>query len=119
MPVRRIDKAQWRDFLVGVTQDLVGAHAETEVAGLVLGRRIDVEWLGLFGLNYEPRADAIEVALDGLDHLVHAPRELWADLDESGLKVLEIVGADGTRQVIRLREPLPVASTEPARAASR
>lgn len=116
MPTRKIDKAQWRDFLDGVTQDLVGAQAEIAVDGLALGSQIEAEWLGLFGLNYDPRADVIEVALDGLDHMIHAPRELWVNIDDKGLLTLEIVSADEIRQIIRLREPLLLAAPEPARA---
>lgn len=119
MATRKIDKAQWRDFLDGITQDLVGAQAEMEISGLSLGSRIEAEWLSLFGFNYDPRADMIEVALDGVDHMIHAPRELWADIGDSGLFTLEIVGADGTRQVVRLREPLALAAPEPARADER
>lgn len=119
MPTRKIDKAHWRDFLDGVTQDLVGAQAEMEVAGLSLGSQIEAQWLSLFGLNYDPRADMIEVALDGVDHMVHAPRELWADVGDSGLITLEIVGADDNRRIIKLREPLRLAPPEPARAEPR
>jgi len=116
MATRKIDKAQWRDFLDNITQELVGAQAEMAVAGLSLGSQIEAEWLSLFGFNYDPRADAIEIALDGVDHVVHAPRELWVDVDGKGLLTLEIVGADETRQIVRLREPLLLAPPEPARA---
>jgi uncharacterized protein YuzE len=119
MATRKVDKAQWRDFLDGITHDLVGAQAEIEVEGLSLGSQIEAEWLGLFGLNYDPRADAVEVALDGVDHLIHAPRELWVDIDNKGLLTLEIVGSDQTRQIIRLREPLLLAAPQPARAHGR
>ena len=114
MATRKIDKAQWRDFLDNLTQELVGAQAEIEVAGLSLGRQIEAEWLGLFGFNYDPRADMIEVALDGVDHMIHAPRELWVDVNDKGLVTLEIVGADGMKQIVRLREPLRLASPQPA-----
>jgi hypothetical protein len=110
MATRRIDKAQWRDFFDGLTHDLVGREAEVEVSSLGLGSRIAAEWLGLFGFNYDPRADVIEIALDGVDHLIHAPREVWADVESSGLAALEIVGADDTKQIVRLREPLLVAA---------
>jgi uncharacterized protein YuzE len=116
MPTRKIEKAHWRDFLDTATQELVGAQAEVQVAGLSLGSQIEVEWLGLFGFNYDPRTDTIEIALDGVDHIVQAPRELWVDIDDKGLVTLEIVGADETRQIVRLREPLRLAPPEPAKA---
>lgn len=117
MPTRKVDKAQWRDFLDAVTQELVGAQAEVEVAGLALGSQIEVKWLGLFGFNYDPRADAIEIALDGVDRIIQTPRELWVDVSAKGLVTLEIVGADEVRQIVRLREPLLLAPPQPAHAA--
>jgi hypothetical protein len=116
MPTRKIDKAQWRDFLDAATQELVGAQAEVEVSGLSLGHQIEVKWLGLFGCNYDPRTDAIEIALDGVDHIIYEPRELWVDVSNKGLVTLEIVGSDETRQIVRLREPLLLAPPELARA---
>jgi Family of unknown function (DUF5335) len=112
MPTRRIDKSHWRSFLEQVTHDLVDSGAQAEVAYLPLRCRIPEKWLSLFGLNYDPRLDAIEVALDGVDHMIDAPRELWADLGPSGLAALEIVGPDHVSQIVRLRSPLPVAAVE-------
>jgi uncharacterized protein DUF5335 len=120
MATRRIDKAEWRDFMDSLTHDLVGQQAEVEIAALGLGTRIAAEWLGLFGFNYDPRADVIEIALDGVDHMIHAPREVWVELGgASGLSALEIVAADDTRQIVRLREPLRLAAPAHARADAR
>ena len=119
MAIRKIDKREWRDFLDGLTHDLVGREAEVEVAALGLGSRIAAEWLGLFGFNYDPRADVIEIALDGVDHMIQAPREVWADIGATGLTALEIVGSDGTKQIVRLREPLLLAALAHARADER
>jgi hypothetical protein len=120
MATRRIGKAEWRDFMDSLTHDLVGRQAEVEIAALGLGTRIAAEWLGLFGFNYDPRADVIEIALDGVDHLIHAPAEVWVELGGGGHFVaMEIVGGDGTRQIVRLRKPLLLAAPAHARADER
>jgi len=109
MTTRKIDKAHWRGFLENVTHTLVDSGSEAEVGYLALRCRIGEKWLGLFGLNYDPRNDAIEIALDGVDHMIDAPRELYAELGPGGLEALEIVGANHTSQIVRLRTPLPLA----------
>lgn len=120
MATRKIDKAEWRDFMDRLTHELVGRQAEVEIAALGLGTRIAAEWLGLFGFNYDPRTDVIEIALDGVDHLIHEPREVWIELGGTGgLTALEIVAADDTKQIVRLREPLLLQAPAHARADER
>jgi hypothetical protein len=119
MTTRKIEKAHWRDFLENLTHSLVDTGSEAEVGYLALRRRIDEKWLGLFGLNYDPRVDAIEIALDGIDHVIEAPRELWAEFGPGGLESIEIVCPNHTSQIVRLRTPLRLAGLEPARATGR
>jgi hypothetical protein len=58
------------------------------------------------GIVYDRKNDIVEVALDGLDHMIHEPREIYVDVDGKGLLSLEIVDAEGARQVVRLMDPL-------------
>lgn len=58
------------------------------------------------GVTYDPKDDLIEVALDGVDHLIEKPREVWIDDDVESLLSIEIVDAEGGRQIIKLRDPL-------------
>jgi hypothetical protein len=52
------------------------------------------------------------VALEGLDHLIHKPREIHVDDGPEGLAALEIVDTDDVKQIVKLRSPLrlPAAS---------
>jgi hypothetical protein len=101
-----LDRTEWRSFCDRVSRGLVGKRAEIEVLSLSLGSQIEAEWLPLLGLSYDPKSDVVEVALDGLDHLVQRPRELAADVVAAGLVTVEIVDGDGVRQIIKLRDPL-------------
>jgi Family of unknown function (DUF5335) len=60
----------------------------------------------LLGLAYDPNDDIVEVALDGLDHLIPRPRELYIDNGIGSLSSLEIIDADGVKQIVKLRDPL-------------
>jgi uncharacterized protein DUF5335 len=113
MATRKLDKAEWRAYCDRISKALVGKQAEVEVASLRLGSQIAAEWLPLLGVAYDPKDDIAEIALDGLDHLIHKPRELYIDESPTGVAGLEIVDAEGIRQIVRLRDPLmlPAPST--------
>jgi hypothetical protein len=106
MTTRKLDKKRWRAFFDGVTTMLEGKQAEIEVASLRLGDQVEAEWLPLLGIAYDPKDDIVEVALEGLDHLIPKPREIYIDDDVEGLMALEIVEDDGAKQIIQLRDPL-------------
>ena len=103
---RKLEKAQWRPFLDTVSKLLEAKEAEIEVASLDLGDQVQAEWLPLIGIAYDPNDDVVEVALDGLDHMIHRPREIYLDNGVGGLTSLEIVDADGVRQIVKLKDEL-------------
>jgi hypothetical protein len=106
MALRKLDKAEWRPFCDVISKTLTGKRAEIEVASLSLGDQIEAEWLPFLGIVYDPKNDMIEIALEGVDHMIRKPREFFVDLGPDGLASFEIVDADGTREIIRLRDPL-------------
>jgi hypothetical protein len=114
MTTRKLDKRQWSSFFGGVTKMLEGKRAEIEVVSLRLGDQVEAEWLPLLGIAYDSKDDIVEVALDGLDHLIPKPREVYIEDGAQGLLAFEIVDADDVRQIIKLRDPLALPA--PARA---
>jgi hypothetical protein len=77
---------------------LEGKQAELEVASLALGNQVQAEWLSLYGITYDPKDDLVEVALEGLDHMIRNPREIYVESGAGTLESLEIVDADGIKQ---------------------
>jgi hypothetical protein len=71
------------DVFDRVTKMLEGKRAEIEVVSLRLGDQVEAEWLPLLGIAYDPNDDIVEIALEGLDHLIPNPREIYV---EKGLK---------------------------------
>jgi hypothetical protein len=106
MTVRKLEKREWRPYLDRVSRGLVGKRAEIEVASLALGSQILAEWLALSGITYDPKDDVVEIALDGVDHLITGPRELYVDEGPLGVTSVEIIDAGGVRQILKLRDPL-------------
>jgi len=118
----QIDRNQWAPFLDGITNSLLGKQAEIEVVSLDLGDQIEAEWAPLIGITYDRKDDLIEIALDELDHLIRSPRELFIDYGVGDLvAAIEIVDADGNRQIVRFKDPLalPAPARDPAAAEAR
>jgi hypothetical protein len=104
MTVSKIEKPAWRDYFNEISKTLVGQDAEIEVNSLTAGQQMESKWASFLGIVYEPKSDMIEIVLDGLDHMIHHPREVYADNDAEHLTSLEVVDQDDVRQIIRLRE---------------
>ena len=75
MTIRRLERPEWRPFFDVISKLLEAKVAEVEVASLDLGDQTQAEWLPLLGITYDPRDDVVDIALDGLDHMIRKPRE--------------------------------------------
>ena len=103
---QKIDKSGWHVTLDGLSKSLSGKRAEIEIAALSLGDQIAAEWLPVIGIAYDPKDDIVEVALEGLDHIISRPHELHFRLEGGLVSALEIIDADGIRHIVKFREPL-------------
>jgi hypothetical protein len=106
MTIRKLDKSEWSKFFNAMSRPLENRQAEIEVSSLAIGDQIDADWLPLIGITYDPKDDLLEVALEGVDHMIQKPREIHVDDTGLELNSVEVVDADGDRQIVRLREPL-------------
>jgi hypothetical protein len=106
MPTRKLDKREWHPFLDGMSKLLEAKEAEVEVASLALGDQVEAEWLPLYGIAYDPKDDVVEVALEGLDHMIPHPREIYVQDGTAGLTSLEVIDSTGAKQIVKLRDQL-------------
>src|ERR1700731_4485290 len=106
MTIRKLDKTEWRAFFDGLSKLLEGKQAEIEVASLALGDQVEAEWLPLYGIAYDPKDDVVEVALEGLDHMIPHPREIYVQDGTGGLTSLEVIDSTGAKQIVKLRDQL-------------
>ena len=113
---KQLEKSQWRAYFDRMSKALVGKRAEIEVASLKLGDQIEAEWLPLLGISYDPKDDIIEIALEGVDHLIPKPREVYVEENGLELSSLEVIDAEGTHQIIILKDPmmLPAPALRPS-----
>jgi len=92
-------------------------EAEIEATSPALGDQVQASWLPLLGLVYDPKDDVVEVALDGLDHLIRSPRDIYVEEGNGLLASVEIIDADGVQQILKLKEPLMLPPPQSTRSA--
>lgn len=106
MATVKLEKAAWQRYFDQVSKTLVGKQAEIEIASLNIGDQIEAEWVPLLGISYDPKNDLVEILLEGLDHLVRKPREIYVEQGPLGLASMEVIDTDDVRQIVKLRDPL-------------
>lgn len=114
MTIQQIDKSAWAEFFDNFTTSLPGKRAEVEVASLDLGDQIAASWLPFIGIAYDPKSDIIEVVLEGLDHMIRKPQEVYVDHEVGSLISLQIVDDDDVRQIIKLKDPVALPAPQEA-----
>jgi len=106
MATRKLDKKEWKTFFDRISKILEGKQAEIEVVSLGLGDQVQAEWIPLYGIAYDPKDDLVEVILDGLDHMIAKPHEIYVEDGTAGLESVEIIDAEGIKQIVKLRDEL-------------
>jgi len=76
------------------------------VASMNLGDQIETEWIPFFGITYDPKDDLVEFVLEGLDHLIRSPKQIFVDEGADGLTSVEIVDSDDVKHIAVLKQAL-------------
>ena len=115
--LRTVARSDWKPFFDRVSKALLlGKWAEIEVASLETGDQILAEWIPMIGVTYDSRDDLLDVALDRTDHLIYHPHEIVIEEGTEGLMSIAVTAGDGTRQIVRLKEPLKLPAPESVQA---
>lgn len=114
MKTTEIAHQDWSEFFDRVSGSLQGKQIRIEVDAPDLGAQIEASKLSLNGLSYDRKDDIFIIATEAIEHLVHAPRQIYVSGDEDGFDSLEITTADGGKQIISFSEPLALPATTSA-----
>jgi hypothetical protein len=102
----KLDKSTWQRYFDTLSKVVVGKQAEIEVASLKLGDQVEAEWVQFLGISYDPKGDELEILLEGLDHLIPKPREIYVEGSAPALSSILVIDNDGNQQIVKLRDPL-------------
>ena len=106
MPLTQLAKAQWQAYFDRTSKALGAKQVQIEVTGLGLGDQIEADWIPLLGLSYDPKNDVFAVIAEGVDHLIHHPKQIHIDHELDWLLSLEVIDAEDNRHIILLKDPL-------------
>ncbi len=106
MVLTQLAKSQWQDYFDRVSKALGAKLVEVEVTGLGLGDQVQVEWLPLIGLSYDPKDDILAVAVEGIEHNIQHPKQIHVEQDVESLYSIEAVDAEGEHHILLLKDPL-------------
>jgi hypothetical protein len=112
---RQIAPDEWKNYFDRFTRQYLGGDATEaatiEIVSPTLGDQFEITAARLLGFGYDPRAKVFEVSLDGMDHLVFKPDQIWVIEGEAGfVSALELLLGDGSREIIYVRRSGPLAT---------
>ncbi|MBK5571357.1 DUF5335 family protein [Ensifer sp. SSB1] len=106
MTSRVLAKSEWHLYFDRIAKALQGKRVLVEVIGLNLGDQIQAKSVMLLGITFDHKGDLLEIALEGLDHLIHKPTAITVREGPDGLSNLEVVDSEQRRQIVTLVSPL-------------
>jgi hypothetical protein len=119
---KQLVRADWKDFFDQFTKEHLGDDtpeaATVEVLSPARGDQVEVSAARLLGLEYEPKSNAFRVLLQDVDHLIFHPTEIWILEGEHGSMAIEVVRADGAKEIIYVRRHEPLAPHDESSAAN-
>ena len=115
MTTRMLAKSEWQSYCDKISKVLKAQQAQIDILGLAIGdQKLIGQWVPFLGIVYDHKDDLLEIALEGLDHMILKPREVYVDFNVGGLIGLAVIDSDHVRQIIKLKEPVALPVPEPA-----
>lgn len=105
---KQLPREQWKEYFDNFTkaflEDLNPEDAVVEIVNPKLGDQFESDYARVIGVSYDPKDNVFEVALEGVDHLVYHPKEIWVVEEDNGfVSTIEVVREDDTKEIIRLQ----------------
>lgn len=116
-----IPREEWESYFERYTRQHLDAEGDVhetaaiEVMSATLGDQIEATLVPVLGMDYDPKSNAFELLLEGVDHLMFYPTEIAVIEEDDGfISALEVRHEDGLREIVQLkRAPIPTARYEP------
>lgn len=106
MALTQLAKPRWKDYFDSVSKVLGSKLVELEVASLGLGDQVELDWVPLIGLTYDPKSDILAVAVEGIEHNIQHPQQIYVEQDVETLHSIEVDDASGEHHILLLKDPL-------------
>jgi hypothetical protein len=110
---RELAVDSWMEYFDSIARDLEGLLVTVEVMSEELGDQTDIERLPLQTLGFDPKDNALEIAVGGqgtrypvvFRHFIYDPRAISVDEFDGRPLAILVRDADGAQTLVRLFEP--------------
>jgi len=108
MMTKRVSPKEWSTFFDRFTRkhlrDDLPETVTIEVTSPEVGDQFSAKDARLLGITYDPKSEALEIVLEGNDHLAFRPVDIWVVENEADgfLETIDLVRADGTKEIVHL-----------------
>lgn len=106
MTTTKLDKSNWQTYFDRISRMIEGNLAEIEIDSAALGVQHPSRWSPLLGITYDKKNDLIEVALEGLDHMIREPSSIYLEHEGFNLSSVAVLNGTDVKQIIKLKSPL-------------
>jgi hypothetical protein len=106
MGIQRIDRPMWITICAAISANLLGKRAEIEVVSPADGLRTEALQQPVLGIIYDPVKDVLTILLEGIDHFVFQPKEVYLDFSLGGDVSLGILDKANAWQIVLLHDPI-------------
>ena len=106
MALTQLAKSGWKNYFDRVSKVLGTKLVELEVASLGLGDQVEVDWVPLIGLTYDPKSDVLSVVVEGIEHNIQHPQKIYVEQDVETLHSIEVEDTSRERHILLLKDPL-------------
>ena len=106
MELTQLAKPHWKDYFDRVSKVLGPKLVELEVSSLGLGDQLELDWVPLIGLSYDPRSDVLSVMVEGIEHNIQHPQQIHVEQNVETLHSIEVDDGSGTHHILLLKDPL-------------
>jgi hypothetical protein len=105
MATRKLAQDEWATYFNAVSKYLrnTTTYAEIRVIDPAIGAQSENIWSPLSGITYDRKDNMLEVDVDGIDHMIFRPSEIYVEEQSEVLpRSIEVLQGKG-KQVIELR----------------
>jgi hypothetical protein len=106
MGIQKFDRSEWSDMCAVISIALMDKRAEIEVVSPDGGLSVGAQWRPMIGIAFDPVNDELKIILEGVDHLVFRPKEMYFDFGFDGVQSLGIRENRNAWQIVLLRDPV-------------
>lgn len=110
MTHERLEEPAWGQFCEVVSQMLASHTIDFEIVAPAVGDQPAGRSLDLIGLSYDAAGDTLHVSARAqggrpLAHGIRSPRDMYAELGDTGVAQIVVIDARERKHLMRLREP--------------